>query len=170
MAQEIEWFSSMARRRVTVTEVAQHLDVSRKTATNRLEAGLSADDLIVISRALGLSPIHALVELGAITHEEAFDFVDGDGQLLQTASPEQLVYRLAEDMLSPADKVELGGAAREFIERELKDRAASLANSNVRQLHPRPSVERSVYDDGMPEDAVADSSPEVGGTLDDLDP
>ena len=58
---------------------------------------------------------------------------------------------------------------REFIERELKDRAAPSANSNVRQLHPRPSVERSVYDDGMPEDAVADSSPEVGGTPDDYE-
>lgn len=170
MAQEIEWFSSMAKRRVTVTEVAQHLDVSRKTATNRLEAGLSADDLIVISRALDLSPIHALVELGAITHEEAFEFVDGDGQLLHTASPEQLVYRLAEDMLSPADKVELGGVAREFIERELSGRATPSAKSNVRQLHPTPDVQRPAYDADIPDDAVADSSPEVGGTLDDLDP
>lgn len=169
MTQEIEWFSSMARRRVTVTEVAQYLDVSRKTATNRLVAGLSADDLIAISRAIGLSPIHALVELGAITHEEAFDFVDGDGQLLHTANPQQLVYRLAEDMLSPADKVELGGAAREFIERELKNRTSPSADSNVRQLHQRPSVGHSVYDAGMPDDAVADSFPEVGGTLDDLD-
>lgn len=169
MAQEIEWFSSMASRRVTVTEVAQHLDVSRKTATNRLEAGLSADDLIAISRALSLSPIHALVELGAITHEEAFDFVDGNGQLLHTASPKQLVYRLAEDVLSPADKVELGGAAREFIERELENRTFPSSESNVRQLHPRPSVERDTYNSGMPDDAVADSSPEVGGTPDDYE-
>ena len=105
------WFSSMARRRVTVAEIGEILGVSRNTATTRVD-NPTADDIITISRHLGFSPIHGLVELGFITYEEAFDFLDGDGQLLSTASTDQLIYRLAEDGLSPAQKLNLGAFLR----------------------------------------------------------
>lgn len=39
----------------------------------------------------------------------------------------------------------------------------------VQQPKITPVVESSVYDSGMPDDAVADSSPEVGGTPDDYE-
>lgn len=101
----------MADRRVTVTEIAEYLGVSRRTATNRVNDGLTADELIVISRKLGLSPIHALVELGKLTLEEAFDFVDGEGKLLATASQDELIFRLAHESL-PVEEGDAWGRPR----------------------------------------------------------
>ena len=164
MTREIDWFTSMAKRRVTVTEIANILGVTRKTAANRLDSGLSSDDLIAISRALDLSPIHALVELGRLTHAEAFDFLDTDGTLLASASIEQLVFRLAEDMLSPADKATLGSIARQ----SMSTRYSDLAMTNVRPIHI--DIKKRSSQSDTPEDAVADSSPEFGGTLDDWEP
>ena len=112
MSKETDWFASMAGRRVTVTEIAEYLGVSRRTATDHVNDGLTADELITVSRKIGISPIHALVELGKLTYQEAFDFLDGDGQLLATASTEQVVYRLAEDILTPAQKLEIGAFIR----------------------------------------------------------
>lgn len=112
MSKETDWFASMAGRRVTVTEIAEYLGVSRRTATDHVNDGLTSDELITVSRRIEISPIHALVELGKLTYQEAFDFLDGDGQLLATASTDQLIYQLAEDGLSPAQKLNLGSHLR----------------------------------------------------------
>ncbi|NKW17038.1 hypothetical protein GTA26_05315 [Rhodococcus hoagii] len=99
------WFSEIARRRVTVTELAEHLGVSRKTAQTRLEAGLSSDDIIAIARALHISPSMALVELGKLTYDEVFTFLEGGGKLIETASEAELALELAE-RLNPASVIE----------------------------------------------------------------
>ncbi len=112
MTGEKEWFSSMVQRKISTIELADLLGVSRRTATKRLSEGLSSDELILVSRKLNLSPIHALVELGRLTHTEAFDYLGGDGLLLDAATPEQLIYKLAEDTLTPQAKLELGAYGR----------------------------------------------------------
>ncbi|MBG9316475.1 HTH domain-containing protein [Corynebacterium diphtheriae] len=115
MSKETDWFTSMAHRRVTVTEIAEYLEVSRRTATNRVNDGLSADELITISRKIGISPIHALVELEKLTYEEAFDFVDGEGRLLATASTEELIAQLARENLPVTALIDLGNEGRNRI-------------------------------------------------------
>ncbi|MBK4161078.1 hypothetical protein GWO73_04450 [Corynebacterium macginleyi] len=154
MSKETDWFASMAGRRVTVTEIAEYLGVSRRTATDHVNDGLTSDELITVSRKIGISPIHALVELGKLTYQEAFDFLDGDGQLLSTASTDQLIYQLAEDGLSPAQKLNLGSHLR-------KPRKPAPHLTPV--SGPRASLDD---DDGIvrdfaysPDEYAADSSP-----------
>lgn len=113
MTGEKEWFSSMAQRKISTTELADLLGVSRRTATKRLSEGLTSDELILVSRKLNLSPIHALIELGRLTHAEVSDYLGTeDGLLLKTATSEQLIYKLAENILTPQAKIELGAYGR----------------------------------------------------------
>lgn len=143
MTDERAWFSSMANRRITAVEIAEILDVSRRTATTKLNNGLSADELIDISRSLGLSPIHALVELGKITYQEAYDFLDNDGQLVETADEGELALELAK-RLNPATR------APEIDE---------VAARRKKNSHVTPPA----YSDTTPDEEdlpyVADSSP-----------
>ncbi|MCG7232775.1 MULTISPECIES: hypothetical protein [Corynebacterium] len=122
-------FASLAGHRVTAQDMADILETSRNTVNLRLKNGLVAEDIIAISRGLNINPVEALVELGNLTRDEVFDFLDGGAKLLSLASIEELVYRLAEDTLSNADKIELGGAARALLERD--DLAARRAGAPV---------------------------------------
>ncbi|ORJ99832.1 hypothetical protein A6F58_00540 [Prescottella equi] len=81
---------------MTITEIASHLNVTRKTAQARLDAGLSADDMITLARALHVDPVAALVELDKLTYAEVFEWMDSDGTLLTTATDAQLALELAE--------------------------------------------------------------------------
>lgn len=98
-----DWFSSMAKRRVTAIEMADALGISRNAAQSRIAKGFSADDLIQLSRHFGFSPIHALVELGTLTYDEVFDLIDGNGKLVTTADEGELALELAR-RLNPATK------------------------------------------------------------------
>lgn len=111
-------FASLAGHRVTAQDMAEILDTSRNTVNLRLKNGLTAEDVITIARGLRINPVDALVELDQLTRDEVFGYLDGDARLLATASVEELVYHLAEDTLSNADKIELGGAARALLERD----------------------------------------------------
>ncbi|EHK86417.1 helix-turn-helix domain-containing protein [Rhodococcus pyridinivorans] len=95
MSDQRAWFSEVTRRRITVTEIAEHLGVSRKTAQNRLAEGLSADDLIALARALHVSPIDALVELDKLEYSEVYGFLEGEGKLVETATEGELALELA---------------------------------------------------------------------------
>ncbi|MGP9725437.1 hypothetical protein ACT3SZ_15610 [Corynebacterium sp. AOP40-9SA-29] len=136
------WFSSRIGRRATATDIADALGVSRNTANTRLGDGLDAGDTITVCRHFDINPVEALVELGHISHEEAFSFVDSDGTKLATASLEELIRQLAEDNLPLSDKIEMGAAAKALADRrdELTDRRAARAHSND-QGHPRPDRE-----------------------------
>lgn len=130
-----KWFEEMSRQRITDARIAEILDVTRKTANKRINDGLTSDDLIAISRGLDISPIHALVELGKITYTEVFDFLDGDGTLLQSATQEQLIYRLAEDALPASDRISLGAAAKALLDQQ-DDLAARRSNKNTPGVSP----------------------------------
>ena len=97
------WFSEVAKRRVTTTEIGEHLGVTRKTAQSRLDAGLSADDIITIARAVKVSPMDALIELGKLTYPEVYEFVEREGKLLGTASDGELALELAQRLNSLRD-------------------------------------------------------------------
>lgn len=109
------WLSAAAKRRVTATEIAEHLGVSRNTANARLAAGLAADDLIRVCRALGINPLSALVELDVVSYDELFDAVDTDGQLMSTADDGDLALELARRLLPAkrADEIDELAARRE---------------------------------------------------------
>ena len=135
------WFSHATNRRITAQDIADQLNISRNAANSRMGKGLTADDIITISRGLGVNPVISLQELGYLTINEILDFMDSDGTLLTNASQEQLVYQLAEDILSASDRIELGRAAM-----TLQDR------SNVVDLQSARA--------DIPLGAVADDSPE----------
>ena len=153
-------FASLAGHRVTAQDMADILETSRNTVNLRLKNGLVAEDIIAISRGLNINPVEALVELDALTRDEVFGFLDGDAKLLATASPSELVYRLAEDSLSNVEKIELGAAARALLERD--DLASRRAGPPVSD----PSASLHDDDDGLVEEwdetipHAADSSPD----------
>lgn len=134
-----QWLTESAHRPIYDQEIADILGISRKTANKRINDGLDASDLITLARGLGINPVMALQELGYLTINEVFDFLDADGTLLATAATDQLVYQLAEEMLTADQRIALGRAALTLVNR-----------SNVVDFQSaRP---------GMPLDAVADDS------------
>ncbi len=148
-----DWLTAMAKRRITAVEIADILGVSRTTANARIAKGVSADDLIEICRGLGINPVEALAELGYLQHGEVMSFMDMGGQLLDTAEDGDLALELAR-RLNPATRAPI-----------IDELASRRAKSNSRT----PVVRSGWEDSGIPDDAVADSSPEVGGTPDDYD-
>jgi hypothetical protein len=160
------WFTARVGRRVTATDIAKALHVSRNTANSRLSDGLDAGDTITVARHFGINPVEALVELEHLTYEDAFDFVDSDGTMLSTATQEQLIRQLAEDTLPLSDRIEIGAAAKALADRgdELAARRAAVSQSN-NQGHPRPHHEHdgTVRDfDWEPGTYAADSSIDEG--------
>jgi len=137
-----KWFSETSKSQVTDSTIADILNVTRKTANKRVNEGLSADDLIEISRHLGIPPIHALVELGKLTPQEVFDYLDGDGTLLASASVDQLLYHLAEESLPLSARIELGIKAKMLSDR--KDELAARRAKKEAEHEPAPEPERYV--------------------------
>lgn len=144
------WLTSAAGRRITATELAEHLGVSRNTANARLSAGLSTDDLIRICRALGINPLSALVELGALTYDELFGALDTDGQLVSTADDGDLALELARRLL-PAKRA---GEIDELAERHATVHQFPAATpTNWRDVDPaRGAARRSDPREQGPDD------------------
>lgn len=132
-----QWLSENTHRRITDQDVADALGTTRKTANKRLNDGLSADDLITVCGELGINRTMALVELGYVPHQDVLDYLDSDGQLVETADDGALALELAR-RLNPATK------APEI------DELAARRRSNT----PLAGV------GGVPYGAVADSSPD----------
>lgn len=145
MSKETDWFSSLADRRVTVVEIAKILGVTRRTATNRLDNGLSANDVIDVARGLDINPVTALQELGHVTIDEVYGYLDRGGVLLETAPIEEVVYRLAEESLPAKLKVELASTVAAQVD--------DLAERRKRNAMSDPGGT-------IPEGAAADSSPD----------
>ena len=152
MSKEKDWFTAAAGRRVTVVEIGKLLGVNRNTATTRLQDGLSSDEIVTLARKLHINPVTALEELGKLTIDEIMSYLEVDGQLVETADVGDLALELAR-RLNPAT-----------ISPEIDELAARRAAKAT------PVVPHDSYDDGtMPDDAVADSSPEIGGAPDDFE-
>lgn len=148
------WLRDLNGRRVTADDIAHKLGVSRTTVTRRLVSDeLATDELITLSRAYDVNPLQALVDLGRITDQEVWAYLESEGQLVETADEGELAIELAK-RLNPATR------APEID--QLAQRRAARMQSNE-QGHPRPA---SKHDgtvkqfDWAPGTYAADSSPD----------
>lgn len=133
-----DWYKSATGQRVTAEEIGKLIGASRPTVTRRLtQDGLTADEIIKVSRGLRVNPIDALVDLGHITEAEAMSHLDNNGKLLDTADEGELAIELAR-RLNPATRAN-----------EIDELAARRAGAPV-----------SDADGSMPEGAVAYSGPD----------
>ena len=161
MDKEKAWFSSMADRKITVVEIAKHLNVSRNTARSRLDEGLTSDEIIQLARALHLNPVTALNELGKLGAQEIFDYLDSDGTLLSTASPQQLLYQLAQDSLGREEKGRLWKEVSDpkgYRDDLAARRAGAPVSAPSASLHDDNDGLVQEWDDSVPH--AADSSPD----------
>ncbi|QQU97756.1 hypothetical protein [Corynebacterium amycolatum] len=130
-----DWLQRVHRQRITANDVAESLNISRATATRKLLDGLDASDIITLCRKTHVNPIQALVDLGHLTEDEVYDFLDNGRLMVDTATNGQLSLELAR-RLNPATMA----ATLDEIE----------SRSNVVDFQSaRPDI---------PQDAVADSS------------
>lgn len=102
------------------------------------------------SREAHVNPIQALVDLGHLTDGEILDHLDDDGKRLVTAAPDELVFHLAQDMLSVDQKLAL---VRNVMSRA--EQSAEGVDATVFEFPNRQSARSDI-----PLDAVADHSPE----------
>ena len=126
-----QWLSENAHRRITDQDIADILGVTRKTANKRINDGITSDDLIALCAGLGINRTSALVELDKLPYQDVLEFLDSDGQLVETAEDGQLALELAR-RLNPAT-----------MARELDELAARRAMSGTSD---------SIEDDGTVRD------------------
>lgn len=163
------WFSAAAGRRITVEDIGGFIGVSRATATRYLADGLTADHVITIARSLGINPATALVELDYLTVDDVHAFLDGSGQLVETADDDDLILELAARLVPPRklehlfDAYQSGRATGRAAAESATDplpipglRAFPVVADDT--IEQQPKVIRGVGHDELP--AVADSSPD----------
>lgn len=96
------WLRDLNGRRVTADDIAHKLGVSRTTVTRRLvNDELTADELITLANAYEVNPLQALVDLGRITDQQVWAYLESGGQLVETAEDGALALELAR-RLNPA--------------------------------------------------------------------
>ena len=95
----------------------------------------------------------------SLTANEVFDFLDGDGTLLASASTEQLVRTLAEDVLPLSDRIELGAAAKALADRRDELAAASTPDATRDELASRRSSTPDVTPTVQPDQIAASDVP-----------
>lgn len=125
------WYKSVTGHKITVEDIADNIGISRATATRRLQDGLAPEELIKLCRKLGVNPVLALVDFEHLTFKEVFDALDSEGQLLATASTDQLIYRLAEDGLSAGQKIELSSHLRRNHLQPVSDASDSIPDDGT---------------------------------------
>lgn len=123
-----DWYKSATGRRITADEIGTALNLSRPSVTRRLISpeGLSADEIITVSRAHHVNPVEALVDLGHLTTEEAMNYLDIEGQLVETSDEGYLALELAR-RLNPATKAP-----------EIDELAARRSNTEPGDVRPMP--------------------------------
>lgn len=121
-----QWLSETSHRRITDQDIADILGTTRKTANKRLNDGLTADDLITICGQLDINRTMALVELNYIPYRDVLDYLDSDGQLVETADDGHLALELAR-RLNPATKAT-----------EIDELAARRSNTEPGDVRPMP--------------------------------
>lgn len=98
------WVRDHTGRRVTAEQIGRVLGFSRTTVTRRLaDADFTADELITLARHFGVSPLLALVDFGRVTDREVWDYLESEGQLVETADDGDLAIELAR-RLNPATR------------------------------------------------------------------
>lgn len=138
-----EWFTKATGD--SVRNAAKQIDIPQRTLAAQLEKGkIPPENVIAIALAYGHHPVGALVDTEYLDEKWATQ-VDPT-HALQQVTEEQL----ANEVLRRMKIGQANGALNTPID--------ELTTNNVHPLHP-----------DMPDDAVADSSPEVGGTPDDYE-
>ncbi|WP_293817635.1 hypothetical protein [uncultured Corynebacterium sp.] len=151
-----EWFERVKEDSVRGT--AKTIGIPQRTLAAQLDKEkLSPENVIAIAIAYGHHPVGALVETGYLDKKWATQ-VDPI-HALRTVTEDQL----ADEVLRRMKLGQATGALDEPIDQLAAKREAKKSNTTT------PSAGQRPYDDGMPSDAVADSSPEVGGTPDDYE-
>lgn len=134
-----EWFSSASGRKITATEIAKHLGVSRNTANARIADGLSSDDIIKLARALKVRPLDALIEFGKLDHDEVLDFLEGGGTLVATASEGELALELARRLNSIRDAADWWATYELHQPEREKTESAPPVSDDPGTVHSLPS-------------------------------
>lgn len=151
-----KWFEQVTEDSVRGT--AKTIGVPQRTLAYQLEKEkLSPENVIAISIAYGHHPVGALVETGYLDKKWATQ-VDPI-HALRTVTEDQL----ADEVLRRMKHGQANGALDEPIDQLAVKREAKKSNTTT------PTVRNRRQDIEMPADAVADSSPEIGGTLDDYE-
>lgn len=144
-----DWYKSATGQRVTAETIGKLIGASRPTVTRRLtQDGLTADEIIKVSRGLRVNPVDALVDLGHITESEAMSHLDSDGALIATAEDGDLALELAR-RLNPATRAdELDELAARRAGAPVSDPSDSMPLSAVAYSGPDEDAERNdAYDD-----------------------
>ena len=144
-----DWYKSATGQRVTAETIGKLIGASRPTVTRRLtQDGLTADEIIKVSRGLRVNPVDALVDLGHITESEAMSHLDSDGALIATAEDGDLALELAR-RLNPATRAnELDELAARRTATPVSDTSDSMPLSAVAYSGPDEDAERNdAYDD-----------------------
>lgn len=136
--------------------IAKKVGLPERTVLHQISTGrMPLDNVIKISDAYGYSPIRALIDLGVI--DSSWSQVPDIEAALRLASDEQLT----DEMLR-----RLKVAPNPDWDAPIGDlEAARQARKSHDRVPPRPEGWETI-----PEDIVADSSPEEGGTPDDYEP
>lgn len=143
------WYKSSTGRRVTADELGKILGISRPTVTRRLtQDGLTADEIITVSRSLNVNPVDALVDMDHLTVAEAMSYLDLSGQLLATAEDGDIALELAR-RLNPAT------CAHEIDDLAAR-RAGAPVSGRTDSMHDDDGTVREF--DYHPEEYAADSS------------
>ena len=120
----------------SIRAVARKLGINEGNFNGKVNAGLTAELVMRVADAYGLSRVQSLIDTGHLPPREAHQ---------ETA--EEIAARIKRDVRTLAEMAE--------------------NNSNIIPLRPRREYDPT---QGIPDDAVADSSPDTEGDLDDIDP
>lgn len=136
------WYKSATGQRVTADDIGKLIGASRPTVTRRLtQNGLTADEIIKVSRELRVNPINALVDLGHITEAETMSHLESNGKLVDTAEDGELAIVLARRLNSATRATEIEQRGRRI------SNTAEIPLGAVTYGGPDENAERNDADD-----------------------
>lgn len=139
--------------------IAQKAGASIATINRQIsKEEVTAENVILIARGYGQSPVEALAQTGYLEAEEVTGI---DREALASLLTDQELIRAL------ALRVDENEGAWDNTFSEVVDNVSYLP-SNTQGEDNTPAVQ--AYWDDMPDQAVADDSPEEGGTPDDYEP
>lgn len=144
----------------TRREASKKAGMSESTLSRQLgRNALSPEMVIALCRAYEKTPVDGLVQTGFLNPWEA-EGISVDAALDQATNQELLGAVMRR---SDPDALYLFGRTDDLLNPEDSDNVAYLPSND--RVPPRPEGWETI-----PEDIVADSSPEEGGTPDDYEP
>ncbi|WP_426707582.1 hypothetical protein ACEN2D_02390 [Corynebacterium auriscanis] len=156
-----DWLNDLLRGD-SMRQASHKVGYAQTTLQRQADRGsLSPEMVIALCRAYDHPAVEGLVETGYLFPHEVE--TPGVNLVLPKATNRQLLEEI--NRRSDPEARHLFTATDDHDVVDLDE------DAEVFEFAPptTPAVEQRPYDNGMPDDAVADSSPEVGGTLDDYE-